>query len=54
METAFKRLKKIKYDGSIAIATGASKKAKTWKNKTIADVYKRQGCVRKMGYLFIF
>ena len=36
METAFKTLKKIKYDGSIAIATGASKKAKTWKNKTIA------------------
>lgn len=36
METAFKRLKKIKYDGSIAIATGASKKAKTWKNRTIA------------------
>lgn len=28
-------LPKIKYDGSIAIATGSNKKTKTWKNKTI-------------------
>ena len=35
MESIYKTEEKIKHDGSISIATGASSKTKTWKNKTM-------------------
>lgn len=35
MESIYKTEEKIKYDGTISIATGASSKTKTWKNKTM-------------------
>lgn len=35
MEAKEKRIPKIKYDGQVSIATGASAKAKTWKNKNL-------------------
>lgn len=35
MESIYKTEEKIKHDGSISIATGASSKTKTWKNKTV-------------------
>lgn len=35
LESIYKTEEKIKYDGIISIATGASSKTKTWKNKTI-------------------
>lgn len=35
MESIYKTEEKIKHDGTISIATGASSKTKTWKNKTM-------------------
>ena len=35
MESIYKSKEKIKHDGTISIATGASSKTKTWKNKTM-------------------
>ena len=43
MEKVTKEIQKIKYDGQISIATGASANSKTWKNKSInwSDLVKK-------------
>lgn len=43
MEKVTKEIQKIKYDGQVSIATGASANSKTWKNKSInwSDLVKK-------------